>query len=219
MGQDAMILGFWMLNFKPAFLLSSLTFIKRLFSSSSLSAIKVISSAHLRLLIFLSAIFIPACASSSSAFHMLFSVWKLNMQGDNRQPWHTPFPIWNQSVVPCPVLTAASWPTYRFLWKQVRWSGTPISLRIFQFVVIHHGLNIPGSYAILFFTAFNFTFTTRHIHNWMSFLLWPNCFILSGATSNCPLLFPSSRLDTFWLRGLSSIVISFCFFIVFRGLS
>ena len=30
------------------------------------------------------------------------------------QPWHTPFPIWNQSVVPCPVLTVASWPTYRF---------------------------------------------------------------------------------------------------------
>ena len=85
--------------------------------------------------------------------------------------------------------------------------------------MIHHGLNIPGSYAILFFTAFNFTFTTSHIHNWMSFLLWPNCFVPSGAASNCPLLFPSSRLDTFWLRGLSSIVISFCFFILFRGLS
>ena len=83
------------------------------------------------------------------------------------------------------------------------------SLRIFQFVVIHHGLNIPGSYAILFFTAFNFTFTIRHIHNWMSFLLWPNCFVLSRATSKCPLLFPSSRLDTFWLRGLSSTVIPF----------
>ena len=27
----------------------------------------------------------------------------------------TPFPIWNQSVVPCPVLTVASWPAYRFL--------------------------------------------------------------------------------------------------------
>ena len=72
---------------------------------------------------------------------------------------------------------------------------------------------------LLFFTALNFTFTTRHIHNWMSFLLWPYCFFLSGATSNCPLLCPSSTLDTFWLRGLSSIFISFSFFILFRGLS
>ena len=34
--------------------------------------------------------------------------------------WHTPFPIWNQSVVPCPVLTVASWPAHRFLKRQVR---------------------------------------------------------------------------------------------------
>ena len=26
-------------------------------------------------------------------------------QSDNMQPWYTPFPIWNQSVVPCLVLT------------------------------------------------------------------------------------------------------------------
>ena len=37
----------------------------------------------------------------------------------------------------CPVLTVASWPAYRFLRRQVRWSGMPISFRIFQFVVIH----------------------------------------------------------------------------------
>ena len=48
MGQDAMILVFWMLNFKPAFSLSSFTFIKRLFSSSSLSAIRVVSSAYVK---------------------------------------------------------------------------------------------------------------------------------------------------------------------------
>ena len=64
MGPDAMILVFWMLIFKPTFLLSSFTFIKRLFSSS-LSATRVVSCAYLRLLIFLSAILIPACASSS----------------------------------------------------------------------------------------------------------------------------------------------------------
>ena len=48
-GPDVMIFVFWMLSFKPAFLLS--TFIKRPFSSSSLSAIMAMSSACLRLLI------------------------------------------------------------------------------------------------------------------------------------------------------------------------
>ena len=60
MGPDAMILVFWMLSFKRTFSVSSFTFIKRLFSSSSLSATRVVSSAHLRLLIFLPAILIPA---------------------------------------------------------------------------------------------------------------------------------------------------------------
>ena len=53
MGPDAMTFIFWMLSFKPAFSLSSITFIKRLFDYSSLSAIRVVSSAYLRLLIFL----------------------------------------------------------------------------------------------------------------------------------------------------------------------
>jgi len=47
-------------------------------------------------------------------------------------PWCAPFQIWNQSIVPCPVLPVASWSTYRFLRRQVRWSGTSISLRIFH---------------------------------------------------------------------------------------
>ena len=59
MGPDAMILISWMLSFKPIFSLSSFTFIKRLFSFS-LSAIRMVSSAFLRLLIFLPAILIPA---------------------------------------------------------------------------------------------------------------------------------------------------------------
>ena len=91
MGPDAMILIFWMMSFKPTFSLSSFTFIKRLFSSSSLSAISVMSSAYLRLLIFLLAILIPACASSSPAFLMMYSALKLNKQGDNIQPWCTPY--------------------------------------------------------------------------------------------------------------------------------
>ena len=120
MGPDAIILVFWMLSFKPTFSLSSFTFIKRLFSSSPLSAIRVVSSAYLRLLIFLPAILIPACASSSPVFLMMYSAYKLNKQDDNTQPWCTPFPIWNQSVVPCPFLTVAFWPAYRFLRRQIR---------------------------------------------------------------------------------------------------
>ena len=89
MGLDALILAFWMLNLKPAFSLCSFTLIKRLFSSSSLSAIRVVFSAYLRLLIFLPTILIPACASSSPAFHMMYSVYRLNKQGDNIQPWCT----------------------------------------------------------------------------------------------------------------------------------
>ena len=69
----------------------------------SLSAIRVVSSAYLRLLIFYPAILITACASSSTAFLKMYSAHKLNKQGDNIQPWLTPFPIWNQSVVPCQV--------------------------------------------------------------------------------------------------------------------
>ena len=123
MGPDAMIFVFWMLSFKPTFSLSSFIFIRRFFSFSSLSTISVVSSVYLRLLTFISAILIPACALSSQAFHVMYSAYKLNKQSDNIQPWCTPFLIWDQSVVPCPVLTVASWPAYRFLKGQVRWSG------------------------------------------------------------------------------------------------
>ena len=47
------------------------------------------------------------------------------------QPWCSPFPI-GQPIVLCPVPTVASWSEYRFLRWQVRWSGFPMSLRIFH---------------------------------------------------------------------------------------
>ena len=175
---------------------------KRLFSSSSLPTTRVVSSAYLKLLLFLLEILIPPCNSSSLAFHVMYSTYnlnkvkllsrvqlfvtswtvayqvppsmrfsrqecwsglpfpspwdlpkpgieagppalladallseppgKLNKQVDNIQPWHTPFPLLNQSVVPCPLLTVASWPTHGFLRRQVRWSGILIFLRIFH---------------------------------------------------------------------------------------
>ena len=140
MEPDAMILVFWMLSFKPTFSLSSFTFIKRLFSSSLLSAIKVVSSAYLRLLIFFSAILIPAYASSSLAFLMMYATYKLNKQGNNIQPWHNPFLIWNQSVVSCPVLTVVSWPAYRFLRRQVRWSDISMFWRFFHGLFVIHSV-------------------------------------------------------------------------------
>ena len=78
MGLDATTFVFWMFTFKPAFSLSSFTFIKRLFNYSSLSAIRLVSCSYLRLLIFLPAILIPACASFSPAFLRMYSAYKLN---------------------------------------------------------------------------------------------------------------------------------------------
>ena len=132
MGPDAMTLVFWMLSFKPVFSLFSFTCIKRFFSSPSLSAVRMVSSAYLKLLMFPLAILIPVCASSSLAFPMMYTAYKLDKQSDNIQSWCTPLPIWNQSIVPCMVLTVASWPSCRFLMRQEKWSDIPISSRIFQ---------------------------------------------------------------------------------------
>ena len=75
-------LSFLNIKFEANFFTLLFTF-KRLFSSSSLSAIRVVSSAYLRLLIFLPAILIPACASYSPAFLIRYSAYMLNKQGDN----------------------------------------------------------------------------------------------------------------------------------------
>ena len=72
-----------------------------------------------------------SCASSNPAFLMIYSAYRLNKQGDNIHSWCTPFTIWNQSV-PSLFLTVSSWPSYRFIMRQVRWSGIPVSWRIFR---------------------------------------------------------------------------------------
>ena len=95
MGPDAMILVFWMLSYKPAFSSPLSVSSRDSLVPLCFSAIRVVSSKYLRLLIFLPAILIPACASSSPAVRMMYSAYKLNKQSDNIQPWRTPFPIWN----------------------------------------------------------------------------------------------------------------------------
>ena len=80
MGLETMIFVFLTLSFKLAFLFSSFTLINRLFSASSLPAIRVVSSAYLRLR-FLPAILIPAYNSSSLAFCIMCSLYKLKKTG------------------------------------------------------------------------------------------------------------------------------------------
>ena len=127
---NAMILVFWMLSFNPAFSLSPSS--RGSLVPLHFLLIRVVSSAYLRFLIFLPAILIPVCASANLAFRMTYSAYKLNKQGDDIQPWCTPFPIWKKSIVPCLVLTVASWPAHRFLRRQISWSGVLISWRIFH---------------------------------------------------------------------------------------
>ena len=93
MELDAMILDFLVLDFKPAFSLSFLTLMKMLFISSSLYAIRVVSSAYVRLLVSSPVILIPYCNSSSWAFCMMYSTYKLNKQSENIQLCCTPVSI------------------------------------------------------------------------------------------------------------------------------
>ena len=86
MGLDTMVFVFWMLSFKPTFSFSSFTLTEKLFSFFSLSAIRVVSSAYLRLMIFLPAILIPAYVSSSPSFLMIYSAYLTYMQSTS---WET----------------------------------------------------------------------------------------------------------------------------------
>ena len=67
----------------------------------------------------------------------MYSTYKLNKLGNSIQPRCIPFLIWNQSVIACPVLTVTYLPANRFLRRQVRWSGIPISWRIFHSCDLH----------------------------------------------------------------------------------
>ena len=98
-----------------------------------------------------------SCPSSS----LMYSAYKSNRQGENIQSWCTPFPIWNQSVVPCLILTVAAWPAGRFLRRRVRWSDIPIYWRLFQFVVIHtvKGFSVVNEAEIDVFFCNSLTFS------------------------------------------------------------
>ena len=114
-------LSFLNVKFQASFSLSSFIFIKRLFSLSSFSLFwlchlqfgsKVVNISPCNL--------DSSLGYSSPAFCIMYFAYKLSKQGDNIQPWCTPFPTLNQSDVPRLVLTVASWPAYRFLRMQGR---------------------------------------------------------------------------------------------------
>ena len=115
---------------------------------------------------------------------------------------------------PCPSLFPGVCPSSSPLnwWWYVDVYSYHFLLDHVQFILIH-GPNLQGSYAVLFFTASDFAFTTRHIHSRGSFLLSSSHFILSGAISNCPPLFPGSILDTFQHggEGMVHLLVSYLF--------
>ena len=115
---------FWVLSFKPAFSLSSFTFIKRLFSSFFFHKGGVICISEV---IGIS----PGNLDSSLCFiqpGILHSVLCIEVKLKRWQYTASmySFPDLEPVRVPSPVLTVASWPAYRFLKRQVRWSGIPI---------------------------------------------------------------------------------------------
>ena len=69
----------------------------------------------------------------------------------------------------------------------------------------------------MFFTASDFTFTTRHSYSWVFFLLCTSCLILSGAISNCPPLLPVACWIPSYLGNSSSSILPFWIFILLVG--
>ena len=63
--------------------------------------------------------------------------------------------FWNHSIVPCPVLTVASWPAYRFLRRPERWSGIPISKNLPVCCDPHKGFGIVNEAKVDVFLEFS----------------------------------------------------------------
>ena len=85
-----------------------------------------------------------------------------------------------------------------------------------KFALIHER-NIPGSYAILFFTGLDFAFTTRHIHNWCvdHFHFGPAASFFLELLVIALYSSPVAHWTLSDLGGSSSAIISFCLFILF----
>ena len=104
-------------------------FYQNLFKSLLLSTSMMVSLAYLKLLIFLPPIFILLSFESSSVFHMMCSVYKLNKWEDKVHLCLTPLPVGNHSVSLYSILTVASWPQCRLHGRTIKCWGLPISFR------------------------------------------------------------------------------------------
>ena len=109
----------------------------------------------------------------------MYSVYKRNKQGDNIQPWYTPFPILNQSAVPRPVQTVASWLAYGFLRRQVKWSYSHLFKNFPQFVAIYTDLGVHRPEAAL---PLGIWAWTRGLHSpvMQALCVWAGDFGISG---------------------------------------
>ena len=99
----------------------------------------------------------------------MYSACKLNKRGDNIKLCRTPFPIWKQPVLPCPVITVASWSAYRFLKRQVRSPVFHLFKNFLQFVVIHifKGFGIVNKAGVDIFLENISRFWTYNFHNFL----------------------------------------------------
>ena len=103
---------------------------------------------------------------------------------------NTPFPSLNQPIVPSPVLTVASWLAYRFLRRQVSYSGKLLFKDFPQFVMIHtvKGFNIVNEAEVDVFLKFScFFYDPTDVGS-----LVPLPFLNSACTSG------SSQFTYFW---------------------
>jgi len=199
MGLDAIILIFWMLRFKPAFLLSSFTFIKRLFSSSLLSAIRVVSSVYLRLLIFLLAILIPACGTKSQKSLFSISSWRAGLG-------HIGFaPIFLHGLL----ISCIVW-WLSFLWEldSLSWASHPAFFSSVQslscvrlFVTLwtaarQASLSITKSWSLLKLVSIKLVMLSNHLTLYHPRLLPPSIFPSIRVFSNESVL--CIRWPTYW---------------------
>ena len=140
MEPDAMILVFWMLSLKPAFSLSSFTFIRRHFSTSLLSAIRVVLSAYLRLWIFLPPILIPTFASPSLAFRTRFSTVQFShsVVSDSLRPHES-----QHTRPPCPSPTPGVYPNPS---PSSQWCHPAISSSVVPFSSCPQSFPASGSF-------------------------------------------------------------------------
>ena len=193
MRLDAVIFVFWMLSFKPAFSLSSFT------SRGSLVLLHSLPLGWCHMLIWSSWYFSWKSwfqlESSSEAFCIMYSAYKLNKQSDNIEPWCIPFPILNQSIDPCPVLTVASCFAYRFLRRQVMYFNVVnegevnvfLEFSCFFYDPAYFGNLISGSSTFSKSSLYNWTFSV-HVpmkpslkdfkHSLASMWNWHNCTVI-----------------------------------------